>query len=310
MSDLATKEQSSTAGKSRTWWHPLFVNVLSHELAGAYDVLGEVQVGIIPLRLDVVLLRRARGRLTAQIRRELATLATILNRYTFIELKAPTDRLEHGDLDYLFGCVHLFRSQQSTPVKSREITQIVLAPRLSSAFRRDVKSSGWKLAQVAPGVHRLTGALEFPTYAIESDVVSGPGEPILTLFSRVFLRRSPTIIKELVAAGHGGVLQYMVQQVRQFEAAGEEFTRQHRESEVMRRESKNWIKEFLKSLSPEERLEGLSPEKRLEGLSPEKRLEGLPPEKRLEGLSPEEILKSLTPKKAARLRRLLETTQE
>jgi hypothetical protein len=98
MSDLTSKEQSSTAGKSRTWWHPLFVNVLSHELARVYDVLGEVQVGIMPLRLDVVLLRRARGRLTAEIRRELATLATILNRYTFIELKAPTDRLEHGDL--------------------------------------------------------------------------------------------------------------------------------------------------------------------------------------------------------------------
>jgi hypothetical protein len=300
--------RATSAGKSRTWWHPLFVNVLSHELAGIYDVLGEVQVGIIPLQLDVVLLRRARGRLTPEICRELASLAHLLNRYTFIELKAPSDRLEHGDLDYLCGCVHLYRSQQSHSLAARDITQIVLAPQLTSGLRRDAKANGWKLSPVAPGVHQLTGSLEFTTYAIESDVVSGPGEPILTLFSRVFLKRSRSIIGELVAAGHGSVLQYVIQQVRQFEEAGEEFTLQHREVEIMRRESKTWMDAFLKSIPPEKRLEGLSPEKRLEGLSAETRLEGLSPEKIIDYLNT--TLQHLSPKKAARLLKRLESLEK
>jgi hypothetical protein len=58
------------------------------------------------------------------------------------------------------------------------------------------------------------------------------------------------------------------------------------------------LRDFLTTLSPEERLEGLSSKERLKGLPPEERLEGLSPEQRLEGLSPEEL---------ERLRQLLQT---
>jgi hypothetical protein len=140
------------------------------------------------------------------------------------------------------------------------------------------------------------------------------------------MKESPSIIEILVAAGFGGVVHYMVQQVRQFAEAGEKFARQHRGSEIMRRSSKNWMSEFVKSMPVEELLKYLSldevvkylpPEKRLKGLSPEERLEGLSPEKRLQGLSPDEIieylktktLKKLAPKKAARLRKQLESLE-
>jgi hypothetical protein len=67
---------------------------------------------------------------------------------------------------------------------------------------------------------------------------------------------------------------------------------------------RDYVKEHLKFLTPEERLEGLSageilqavpPEERLKGLPPEERLKGLPPEERLKGLPPEERLKGLPP---------------
>jgi hypothetical protein len=80
--------------------------------------------------------------------------------------------------------------------------------------------------------------------------------------------------------------------------------------------------ERLEGLRPEERLQGLRPEEilarlrpdeRLQGLRPEERLQGLRPEERLQGLRPEEILEGLGPKKLqelppevrARLRALL-----
>jgi len=56
--------------------------------------------------------------------------------------------------------------------------------------------------------------------------------------------------------------------------------------EDFRREFK---KEALKILTPDERLDGLSPETLLQRLSPEVRLEGLSPETLLARLTPEEI---------------------
>ena len=50
---------------------------------------------------------------------------------------------------------------------------------------------------------------------------------------------------------------------------------QHRGSDDQTQQA---LRDFLATLSPEERLQGLSPEKRLEGLSPEERLRGLTPE--------------------------------
>ena len=52
---------------------------------------------------------------------------------------------------------------------------------------------------------------------------------------------------------------------------------------------RDYVKEHLKDLTPEEIREALSPEELLRGLSPEERLRGLSPEERLKGLSPEEI---------------------
>jgi hypothetical protein len=49
------------------------------------------------------------------------------------------------------------------------------------------------------------------------------------------------------------------------------------------------LRDFLASLSLEERLVGMSPEELLRGLSPQERQEGLSPEDILEGLSPEDL---------------------
>jgi hypothetical protein len=59
--------------------------------------------------------------------------------------------------------------------------------------------------------------------------------------------------------------------------------------------NRDFTREHLHLLPPEERLKGLPPEERLKGLPPEERLKGLPPESIFEQFSPEERLKGLPP---------------
>jgi hypothetical protein len=84
-------DQTERAGKTRTWWHPLLARLLDHELASAYTVQDEVLVGKLPLRVDILLIRREAGKLTETSRRELSALLPLLNRFTLIEFKGPTE---------------------------------------------------------------------------------------------------------------------------------------------------------------------------------------------------------------------------
>jgi hypothetical protein len=94
-------------GKTRTMWHPLFVQMLTHALADAFTVVGEVLVGKMPLQVDILLIRRESGQLSEQGRREIAALVPLLNRFTLMEFKGPTDSLERGDFAHLVGCAFL-----------------------------------------------------------------------------------------------------------------------------------------------------------------------------------------------------------
>lgn len=102
---------SGEPGKTRTWWHPLLARLLDHVLGTAYTVREEVPVGKLPLRVDLLLLRREAGRLSEAGRRDLAVLLPLLNRFTLIQFKGPTDALQRGDLALLVGCAYLWHAQ-------------------------------------------------------------------------------------------------------------------------------------------------------------------------------------------------------
>ena len=115
-------------GKTRTWWHPLLTRLMDHVLATAYTVQDEVLVGKLPLRVDILLIRRKDGELSEASRRDLSVLVPLLNRFTLIEFKGPTDSLEPGDVAQLFGCSFLWHSQQTERVPVRDVSLIILAP--------------------------------------------------------------------------------------------------------------------------------------------------------------------------------------
>ncbi len=140
-------ERADRPGKTRTWWHPLLARLLDHELATAYSVCEEVLVGKLPLRVDILLVRRETGELSEASRRDLTVLVPLLNRFTLIEFKGPTDALKQGDLAQLVGCAFLWHSQQGASIPQAEISLIVLAPSVNEAVRDELQSFGWQIGE-------------------------------------------------------------------------------------------------------------------------------------------------------------------
>ena len=273
-SDSDRGERGEEPGKTRTWWHPLLARLLNHALADAYSVLEELLVGRMPLRVDILLIHRGEGQLSEVGQRDLSVLVPLLRRFTLIEFKAPTDRLESGDVAQLGGCSLLWHSQQREEILQDDVSLIILAPSVNDAFRTDLRRLGCQASPVQEGVIRIAG-LPFPGWLVETDVMARLGQPILSLVSRVFLRERERIIQELSRRGHARLLHYMLQQVRQFRKRGEEFAMHHRDTQYLEAVDKELLTALLEEIPAEEILEHLTPEERLRGLSPDERLQGL-----------------------------------
>jgi hypothetical protein len=261
--------------------------LLDHLLAAAYAVGEEVLVGKMPLRVDLLLSRREFGQLSEASQRDLSALVPLLNRFTLLEFKGPTDRLESGDLGKLFGCAFLWHSQQPERIPREEVSLVILAPGIDQALRDEAQSLGCQIVEQEPGIHRLSGA-PFTTWLLETDVMADRGQPILSLVSGIFLRDHERIIDELTKSGHASLLYYVLQQVQQFRRLGKDFAMQHTDTEYL-----DEVEEELRAAV-------------LQAIPVERRLQGLSPEERVQGLSPEELAAGLSKEQAARLRELLE----
>jgi hypothetical protein len=301
-------DRTDRPGKTRTWWHPLLARLLDHVLATAYTVREEVLVGKLPLRVDILLIRREAGQLSEAGRRDLSALVPLLNRFTLIEFKGPTDALEPGDVAQLVGCSFLWHSQQVERVPQGDISLIVLAPSVNEAVRGELRSLGWQASEHEAGVFRVAGG-PFTTWLVETDVMADRGQPILSLVSRVFLSEHKRIIGQLRHTGHELLLYYMLQQVEQFRNLGEDFAMQHADTKYLGELEEELQTAVLEAIPVEKRLRGLPPEDRLRGLPPEDRMRGLSPGDRVRGLTPEELAGGLSEEQAARLRELLERKQ-
>jgi hypothetical protein len=299
------EERPDQPGKIRTWWHPLLARLLDHALATGYRVLEEVVVGKLPLRLDILLIRREAGQLLAARRRDVDLLLPLLNRFTLIQFKGPTDALQRGDLAQLVGCALLWHGQQDERISNRDISLLVLAPTVNEAARDELQLLGCQLEAPEPGICQVSG-LQFAAWFVETDVMAERGQPLLSLVSRVFLRDRERIIEQLTHTGHVDLLCYMLQQVQQFRRFGEDFAMQHKDSEYLGEVETELRAAVLEAIPPEERLRGLPPEERLRGLPPEERLRGLPPEERLRGVSFDELILNLSEDQVAQLREALE----
>ena len=113
-SPLGGADRIGQPGKMRTWWHPLLTRLMDHSLR--HTVQEEVSVGRLPLRVDILLIRREDGQLSEACRQELSVLLPLLNRYTLIEFKAPTDSVRPGDAAQFFGYSFVWHGQQAVRI--------------------------------------------------------------------------------------------------------------------------------------------------------------------------------------------------
>ncbi len=199
----------------------------------------------------------------------------LLNRFTLIEFKGPTDKMERGDFAQLVGCSYLWHSQSGEPVPHTEISLIVLAPAVSEALRDEIRLLGCEVSQHEPGISGVSG-LPFTTWLVETDVMAERGQPVLSLVSRVFLNDRQSIIEKLARGGQASLASYhyMLQQVKQFRSE-EDSAMQQTLSENLDKFGEELFAKMIKEASVEQRLDGLPAEERVRGLSLEERLAGL-----------------------------------
>jgi hypothetical protein len=296
--------QAATPGKIRTWWHPLLASLLRWQLGSHYHLEEEVPVGQKPLQIDILLLHKEQGELSPSARQVLAGLVEYLGEFTLLEFKSPSDTLRAGDFQTFLAYALLYRAQNHPLLEPRRLHLLVLAPRLTRPYREEMRTLGVTAEEKERGIWHLQGGLvAHLTWVLETEELAGLEHPVLTVVSPRFLENRLAIYDLLRQGGYTNLVVYMGQQIHQFHLRGKEFAMQHLGSED---EMVQTLRDFLATLSPEERLAGLSPKERLRGLPPEERLKGLSPEERLRGLPPEERLRGLTPEELERLRQLLQ----
>ncbi len=288
MTDVPQSD-SSQPGKTRTMWHPLLVRMLRFALDSAFRVNEEVSVGKLPLRVDILLVRQEGGQISEAMRQKLSMLLALLNRFTLIEFKGPTDVMERGDFAQLLGCSFLWHSQESELIPSKEVSLVVLLPMVTGPLRQELRALECEIRQQEPGIFRVAG-LPFVAWLVETDVMAEHGHPIISLVSRVFLNDRQSIIKKLARGGQGPLVQYMVQQIRQFDS----------EEDLAMQQA---LSENLAELADELFT------KMIEEAPAERRLRGLSPEELLRVMSPEQLVAALSDEQAARLRELLDRKQ-
>jgi hypothetical protein len=291
----ATPQPDSKPGKIRTWWHPLLASFLRWQLGSHYQLEEEVPVGQKPLQIDVLLVRKEEGNLPVHAQQILAGLAEYFNDITLLEFKSPSDTLRAGDLQTFLAYALLYRAQNEPLLAPNKMHLLVLAPRVTKAYREELQALAVTVIEEQPGIWSLQGGpVNHRMWVLETAVLAGLEHPLLTLFSPQFLQQGKQVYAQLRAGGYTELVVYLAQQIQQFQLRGEEFAMQHLGTED---EMQQALLDIVASLPPKQRLAGLSPKELLASLSPKELLASL---------SPKELLASLSPEVKEALRRQLQ----
>jgi hypothetical protein len=289
----APQPTAAAPGKIRTWWHPLLANLLRWQLGSHYRLDEEVPVGQKPLQIDILLLRKEQGELPASARQVLAGLVEYFGDLTLIEFKSPSDTLEAGDFQTFLAYALLYRAQNQPLLLPGRLHLLVLAPRLTKPYRKELEVLGVTAEQQAPGVWWLHGGLiVHPQWVLETQVLAGLDHPLLTLVSPALLEKRVAIYELMRQGGYTELMVYLAQQINQFRLRGMEFAMQHLGTEDQMQQV---LRDICATMPPEDRLVGLTEDQRRQVLRDI-----------LATLPPEELLHALPPEEVERLRQLLQ----
>ncbi len=304
--------KSDPLSKRLTWWHPLFGSALDFSGKNAFQVLREVEVGQLPMLIDIIILLRDENLpLPDWTLNAAPSLFGRLNKCTIVEFKGPSDRIEDGDFALSLSRALAWVAKHDQKLKAKEITLLFVVPTLTKPMRDEVKRLGSTVRKDSDGVFEITGSV-FETWVIESVAGAKRGEPLLSLVSPSVLEQPHDLLDKLSAGPYGELVGFCFRQIQQFQRNAKDFQLRYQDYEQMNALSKELEEEILDLIPAERRLKGIPTEQRLEGIPTEERLEGIPTEQRLEGIPLEGRLEGLseTEKKELLARLLADSEQD
>ena len=144
-------------------WHPAFVGAIQMELAEYRDSLEfipELQLTSGPLRIDCVVVKKARGAVIGK------NIAKIFQDVNLLEYKSPGCYLSVADFYKVYAYACLYASLKKTPITAITVSFIVsrFPRRLFAHLKNDRK---YTIEKTVPGIYTVKGDI-IPMQVIDS----------------------------------------------------------------------------------------------------------------------------------------------
>jgi hypothetical protein len=268
-------------GTQRTAWHFFFTILLRKCGPSELEVRSEVPLSEEPPRVDYLLLRKRAATAPQRPAETLRALWPRLPWVTLAEFKSIGRPYRKGNLDRLWGYLHLYFTDPESALSRRDdLCGLLVVTARTPTLDADVSAMGLPWEDLTGGYWELRDGL-FRMYVVELDgVAEHEDDDLLRLFGHA---KERTLEARRFWAEQVGTKEAMmaVHDLEGYDEVVQKFI------ELIPPET------LLKLIPPEQRLAGLAPEQRLAGLAPEQRLADLAPDQAVLAL-PDEILQGLS----------------
>ncbi|MGH8474744.1 MAG: hypothetical protein ACRER2_03080 [Methylococcales bacterium] len=280
-----------------TNWHRLFgLFIMDFFTASPFVVELEKDLSSKQQFLDVVIVRKQRKRAFDALPDGLDNLA----EHNLLSYKSLREPFDGWALKELTGHYVNYRKLVSSGRKRLLPEERFRLYGVSTRYPRNL-SREFHLTRLKPGVYEISWGTDRIRIIVLSEIVEGEHNAVWRLFSA-----KPQAVLEARQA-------YQTHQLEMSTIVQQLFENYQQEkfdmSYTVLDFQKDYVRDHLDLLSPEEVLKRFSPEEVLKRFSPEEVLKRFSPDDRLQGLSPDDIIKHLSAKDLEKLRAKLEKLQ-
>jgi hypothetical protein len=277
-SSVAKKECVFMVTKQKTDWHRLLGLIFTDFFTGsAWNVELEKDLSMKRQLLDIIILRQDGGKLINPLPDGLEGM----KKHNLLTFKSIREPLDDWVLKELTGHYVNYRKQISPSFNDLYPENQFQLYGISTRYPKKLFSQQLELTKVQDGVYDIRRGSDNIRLIVLNEIPHAKHNAIWHLFSGI-----PGEV-EFAARQYRGKTQEISTVLNSL------FNNYQMEgipvSYTMKDFQKDYIKNHLEMLSPDDRLKGLSPNDRLKGLSLNDRLKGLSLSDRLRGISFEEI---------------------
>jgi hypothetical protein len=134
-------------------WHPAFVQAMKLELEqykDALEFIAEYQLTAEPLKIDVVIIKKAPGLVIEK------NIARIFKRVNIVEFKSPDDYFSVHDFHKALGYAFLYTALNKIPIE--ELTLSIIETRRPRELFKYIKEAGrGRIDEAALGIYHIPG---------------------------------------------------------------------------------------------------------------------------------------------------------